>query len=364
MFLVTDVARFAPPTVRPGRRFAALLAVVAVCLSTAPAFARPAGASKISDARAKANALLRQIDSINAKVGRLGQRYDAAQIKLNRINSTIIHTREEVAAIQSKMASGRAALKSAAVFAYVTNGQAAANNPLFASDGAKLGATNVYTQLAQGNVSATLAALQLNRIRLTQQRALLRSQQGHAAAVAAQARTAFVQAQQLQAKLNAALRQVKGQIAVFIARARAAAAAKAWGQLHHSRPIHGFPAPPPNSRANLAIRAALSLVGTWYRWGGASRSGVDCSGLTMLAYNAAGIHLSHYSGAQWAETVRVPLYALRPGDLLFYGWHGDQHVAMYIGRGRMIEAQQTGTRVHVVPLRFGYGFAGAGRPRG
>ncbi len=163
MFLVTDVARFAPPTVRPGRRFAALLAVVAVCLSTAPAFARPAGASKISDARAKANALLRQIDSINARVGRLGQRYDAAQIKLNRINSTIIHTREEVAAIQSKMASGRAALKSAAVFAYVTNGQAAANNPLFASDGAKLGATNVYTQLAQGNVSATLAALQRSK---------------------------------------------------------------------------------------------------------------------------------------------------------------------------------------------------------
>ena len=161
--------------------------------------------------------------------------------------------------------------------------------------------------------------------------------------------------------LTARMREIRDELA---AKVEAAEAAKAWGQLHHSRPIHGFPAPPPNSRANLAIRAALSLVGTWYRWGGASRSGVDCSGLTMLAYNAAGIHLSHYSGAQWAETVRVPLYALRPGDLLFYGWHGDQHVAMYIGRGRMIEAQQTGTRVHVVPLRFGYGFAGAGRPRG
>jgi cell wall-associated NlpC family hydrolase len=84
----------------------------------------------------------------------------------------------------------------------------------------------------------------------------------------------------------------------------------------------------------------------------------------MLAYDAAGIYLSHYSGAQWDETTRVPLYDIQPGDLLFYGYNGDEHVAMYVGRGQMIEAEETGTVVHVVPIRLGYGFAGVGRPRG
>jgi cell wall-associated NlpC family hydrolase len=360
---VTDVARFAPPTVRPLRRWAAIVAVVAVFFGTALTDARPAAATKISSERARANQLLAQIDSINGQVEKLGQRYDAAQIKLNGINNLITHTREAVARIEGQMRQGNAALKADAVFAYVTSGQAAANNPLFSSNGATLGAASVYRQLAQGNVADTLTQLQLNRIRLTAQRALLRSQQSSAAAVAAQAHTAFAKAQHLQAGLNAALRQVRGRIAHYIALARAAAAAKAMSALGHSHHVHGSPAPPPNSRANIAIRAALSFVGTWYRWGGASRSGVDCSGLVMLAYNAAGIHLSHYSGAQWQETVRVPLYALRPGDLLFYGYHGDEHVAMFLGRGRMIEAEMTGTRVHVVPLRLGYGFAGAGRPR-
>jgi cell wall-associated NlpC family hydrolase len=36
---------------------------------------------------------------------------------------------------------------------------------------------------------------------------------------------------------------------------------------------------------------------------------------------------------------------------------------MYLGDGKMIEAAYTGTKVRVVPIRFGDGFAGAGRPR-
>ena len=36
---------------------------------------------------------------------------------------------------------------------------------------------------------------------------------------------------------------------------------------------------------------------------------------------------------------------------------------MYVGDGKMIEAEMTGTRVHIVPVRLGYGFFGLGRPR-
>ena len=64
-----------------------------------------------------------------------------------------------------------------------------------------------------------------------------------------------------------------------------------------------------------------------------------------------------------ASTIRVPLYALKPGDLLFYGPGGSQHEAMYLGNRKMIEAPTFGQRVHISPIRYA-GLAGAGRPRG
>jgi cell wall-associated NlpC family hydrolase len=156
---------------------------------------------------------------------------------------------------------------------------------------------------------------------------------------------------------------VKGRIATDVAAVAAAAAAKDAVTLQSAKPQKGFPAPPGDSRASIAIRAAESYLGTWYVWGGASRSGVDCSGLVMLAYEAAGIDFPHYSGAMYEDTERVPLYDIEPGDLLFYGYNGDEHVAMYVGGGQMIEAEMTGTQVHITPIRLGYGFVGLGRPR-
>jgi cell wall-associated NlpC family hydrolase len=52
---------------------------------------------------------------------------------------------------------------------------------------------------------------------------------------------------------------------------------------------------------------------------------------------------------------------IQPGDLLFYGPDGSEHVAMYVGGGEMIEAPETGQVVHVTGVRTGDGFAGVGR---
>ncbi len=53
--------------------------------------------------------------------------------------------------------------------------------------------------------------------------------------------------------------------------------------------------------------------------------------------------LPHYSGAQMADTAPVPVSRTsQPGDLLFYGPGGSEHVAMYVGGGEMIEAPYTG----------------------
>ncbi len=52
---------------------------------------------------------------------------------------------------------------------------------------------------------------------------------------------------------------------------------------------------------------------------------------------------------------------MQPGDLLFYGPGGSEHVAMYVGGGSMIEAPYTGASVWITGVRTGDGFAGVGR---
>ncbi len=360
----------APPTLRPARelrRFRwtfSILAVVAVCLGTVTFSSRLASAGTLSTDRARANQLLKQINRISAHVDYLGQKYDLAKIKLNKIASEIRNTKADVAAIKKNVTKGDAQLRAEAVFAYVTNGAAASNNPLFSNSASKIGATNVYNQLAQGNVAQTLSDLKNYKIELTLERSILATEVGKAASLTRAAARSFHSADVYQSTLNHALSQVKGNIATFIAQAQAAASAREVSSFNNQSLADGTVNPPPDSKANIAIDAAMSYIGTWYSWGGASHSGVDCSGLIMLAYDAAGIYFPHYSGAQYQDTMRVPLVDIEPGDLLFYGYDGDQHVAMYVGGGKMIEAEMTGTQVHVVPVRLGYGFFGLGRPRG
>jgi cell wall-associated NlpC family hydrolase len=104
-----------------------------------------------------------------------------------------------------------------------------------------------------------------------------------------------------------------------------------------------------------ASKVALKAVGVPYQWGGSSpSSGFDCSGLVYWAYKHVGVSLPHSSYALAGMGRRVK--HLRPGDLLFFSGYG--HVGIYIGRGRMVHAPHTGTRVQVVRLgRSHYGDA-------
>ena len=104
-----------------------------------------------------------------------------------------------------------------------------------------------------------------------------------------------------------------------------------------------------------AAKIALSAVGVPYRWGGTSlASGFDCSGLVYWAYHRLGIEVPHSSYALFDVGRAVRSSRLRPGDVLFFSGLG--HVGLYIGRGRMVHAPQSGRDVEVVALgRSHYG---------
>ena len=117
-----------------------------------------------------------------------------------------------------------------------------------------------------------------------------------------------------------------------------------------------------------AVAIAERYLGVPYRWGGASPlTGFDCSGLTMYVYAQLGVGLTHYTGAQFCEGVRVPPDQLEPGDLVFFepSARGPQHEGMYIGGGQFIQAPHTGDVVKISSLAepsYQFGYVGAVRP--
>ena len=115
-------------------------------------------------------------------------------------------------------------------------------------------------------------------------------------------------------------------------------------------------------RGQIAVNAAQSQRGVPYVWGGASPGyGFDCSGLTMWAWDQAGVSLAHGATEQYYEIQHVSMSDLQPGDLIFYGnSYVLYHVVMYIGGGMVVQAEETGTNVMDTPIPPGA--YGAGRP--
>ena len=101
-----------------------------------------------------------------------------------------------------------------------------------------------------------------------------------------------------------------------------------------------------SGRAGIALKYALKQIGDRYVFGAAGTVTWDCSGLTMRAYQTAGVSLPHSSAAQSRMGKKVSLNALKPGDLLFFG-RPVSHVGIYLGGGKMVHAPRSGSRVKV-----------------
>ena len=122
----------------------------------------------------------------------------------------------------------------------------------------------------------------------------------------------------------------------------------------------------------IVVNRGLSQLNVPYAWGGGdangptrgirdggvadsygdyNKVGFDCSGLMMYAFGGVGIELPHYTGYQYTSGPQVPLAQMQRGDMIFYGPNASQHVALYLGDNKMLEAPQSGDVVKVSPLR-------------
>jgi peptidoglycan DL-endopeptidase CwlO len=106
-------------------------------------------------------------------------------------------------------------------------------------------------------------------------------------------------------------------------------------------------APAVSDRAQVAVDAALSKLGSPYRWGATGPDAFDCSGLMVWAWGQAGVSLPRTSAGQFNNLPRISRSELQPGDLVFAGSPTVHHVGMYIGNGQIVHSPHSGTTVSI-----------------
>ncbi|MDH6611831.1 cell wall-associated NlpC family hydrolase [Streptomyces sp. SAI-208] len=111
-------------------------------------------------------------------------------------------------------------------------------------------------------------------------------------------------------------------------------------------PAPDLPTPDPgyDSKVIQVLAFARSQIGKPCVWGAAGPGSYDNSGLTQAAWKVAGVSLPRTALGQASTGTAVPLYAMQPGDLVFF--HDDfSHVGLCTGNGMMIHAPGPGSSI-------------------
>lgn len=329
-----------------------------------------------------AEPLLKRLVAVAGGIGRdeqqaaaLSQRYDQVRLDLQQARARVARLDGSIRRAGRTLGRARVRLREAAIEAYVTGDTAALDESFLSNDLSQGSMVAVYGSLATGQVKRAAAAY-AGALKATERlAAIAQESSAEAAGEVATIRSLKVHADALERGAKSSLRRIRTRLLALVGR-------REFARLVSPSPVGsryrgpnlagtavGHVASPAEGRR--AVAAAIRLLGVPYLWGGASRSGVDCSGLTMLSWRAAGLSIEHAATAQWEESAPVGLSHLAPGDLLFYHFAHDgstaiTHVVMYVGSGpygkaTVIQAAQQGTVVSYAPIFFG-GLVSAGRP--
>ena len=330
----------------------------------------PASADEIADKRAEAAKLERDLEADASRLSQAAERYNRAQLELDEVRASMEKAKGDLARADGRMRAARALLAHAAVQAYVTGGTSSFFSHLARSENDNLVLRQQYLRFTAADQRSVLGELKSAKEDYTAVQERLSEEEKDAAAAAAVASSARRSALDAEAAQRANLSRVKGELTQLVAAASArreaaeaarapAVRATAAAPAAQARPGPAAPAkapakattppPPVAGGAAAAVAEARKQIGKPYRWGGEGPDSFDCSGLVLWSWRAGGVRLSHSALAQYHETTRVPLSAIQPGDIVFFGpsVSGIHHNAIYVGDNQMIEASQTGT-----PIRY------------
>ena len=373
-------------------------------------------ADPLADKRAEAARISQLLDRQGEQVSVLAERSNRAHLKVSEVEGSLARTEADVARSDERLQVMRSRLATAAVLAYVHGGSNSMLGRLARGNQDDMIVRTQYLRITAVDQRRVIFEVRTARQDFALQNGRLdteRKAAAEAAGVASDASQAALQAEDAQ---RTVLGRVTGELGDLVAAEQARKEAEA-ARNRPAPPPQTAPTPlaapaPPTAPAPLtapatvaaadapritepprvptqsqttttvapqtaaapvaaasgkgaiAVAEARKHLGKPYVYGGSGPDNFDCSGLTAFAWKAAGVSLSHSAYNQYFETTRVPINAVQPGDLLFFGKDGVEsihHNAIYIGGGDMIEASQTGTPVRIRGWRS-VDIVGAGRP--
>ena len=310
--------------------------------SNTTALATPTTSARLED----------QLDQQNRQADQLVEQYNQSRLALARIRKALKGLQQQASGAEADLRKLQVALGARASAAYVQGAGSAV--------AAVLGSDDPAAAIDRVQVLDLLAAHDgdlMDRLGVAGQ-ALDARKRDLAAAEKAQA----AEVDRLGAK-KAEVERAADRTRALLRRMEAASRPSA-----PSRPSNPPASPPPSGggggasgSAAAAVSYARAQVGDPYCYGGAGPGCFDCSGLTMMAWQQAGVSLPHSSAAQYNVGRRISASELQPGDLIFY-YSPISHVSIYIGGGQRISATHTGDYVRVQSL--GSSIVGYTRPNG
>ncbi len=356
------------------------VSVVILVSATAAGSAFPAlsGASPVDDKRRQAAQLQSQIESNEERTEAVAEKLKGARIRMTIAEEGINEAQRRTDAAEAEHRRIRSILSRRAAQIYRGAGS---SSPLQQMDVKSLGELTTrskYAAAAADRDDVLIAQLQKSKEALAVRKSELEVQRAAANAEADTATSARSELDKANRESRALLSQVNGEIADIIrqqvAQREAELAAAARRQAASpTRPSGGggrtpippnFPnVPAPNAGAQAAVDFAKAQVGKAWRFATSGPNTFDCSGLTGAAWKQGGVSLTYYSGAQYQQTTRIGAGDLQPGDLIFYGPGGSNHVEIYIGNGAVVSASSLATGVKLSSVRYGSAI-GYGRVHG
>ncbi len=338
-----------------GRRRHAVILVILSALLFTLALASQASASPISQKKAKLAAVQAKLQDVYHKADMAVEKFNQASSQLHTVQQQIGQNQRLLKVAKYNLDVANAQLQSRVESIYKSR-DVGIVDVLFASSSFDELVTQLDLMERLGNSDVdTVKSIAAYKRDIKDRRVKLEADQKAAARLVAERETQKNEVLSLQNQLESMTAGLKNDIqrlqqqaaAAARAAAQAAEAASSSGGSTGGFTGGGGSVPDPGgSGRSSAVAIAQRYLGVPYVWAGASPSGFDCSGFTMYVYAQLGIGLSHGATDQQRASTPVPISALQPGDLVFFGSAGySYHVGIYVGGGSMIHAPHTGAVV-------------------
>jgi peptidoglycan DL-endopeptidase CwlO len=298
----------------------------------------------------------RRVSALYHQAEQATERYNDARIALQDAERVLAQAQRRAASQQAEVTSLQQAVGVFAATAYRSGGVDQTLQLVFSDDpqqfidrAASLDALSVREASALRRTIESRQELRADQLNAAQQLAAVeRARKDLAAQKAA-----------VEGKLRAARTLLNTLKAQERARFTARASRSSSSSSRSSAPTPSYNGPA-SGRAAVAVKYAYAQLGDAYVWGASGPNAFDCSGLTMMAWRAAGVSLPHSSRQQYSSGRHVSRSSLQPGDLVFF-YSPISHVGIYVGGGNMIHAPNPSERVMISPIAE-MPYSGAVRP--